>query len=261
MAPRLWVLPRTRRIGPAGAVTALAALATLACASSGPRGDGEPAGAPGRAEPGGPPARPTAVPNLRLAGARCGAGGAACVCRAPGDDAERAPPAEGTKRFEVRLAADRGEATLESPTIGRFAGQGATDTCYYVDLVAGSQHDFFFSGRAADVDRGFAPRLVVREYGPKGPWWYDVVEVECNNGQGRCDRRGTDLWKESLKRRKRGRLEPCGSVVVTGLDWETSGGLHDRDGGNYRDFTVKFAFEVKKFATAFAPGSTECVPK
>ena len=31
--------------------------------------------------------------------------------------------------------------------------------------------------------------------------------------------------------------------------------------GFFRDFTVTFEMEVKKFATQFAPGSTECVPK
>ena len=29
----------------------------------------------------------------------------------------------------------------------------------------------------------------------------------------------------------------------------------------FRDFTVDFTMEVKRFATEFHPGATECVPK
>jgi len=50
-------------------------------------------------------------------------------------------------------------------------------------------------------------------------------------------------------------------TVRTRLGWETSGGTGDREGGFFRDFTVSFEMEVKRFATQFAPGSTECVPK
>ena len=49
--------------------------------------------------------------------------------------------------------------------------------------------------------------------------------------------------------------------MVTHLAWQTSGGSGDRDYGLFRDLTVSFEMEIKKFATQFAPGSTECVPK
>jgi hypothetical protein len=49
--------------------------------------------------------------------------------------------------------------------------------------------------------------------------------------------------------------------VVTGLDWQTSGGLAERDGGFFRDFSTRFTMDVKSFPTKFPPGSTECVPK
>ncbi len=165
------------------------------------------------------------------------------------------------KRFEIKASVFDGDAALRSPTLGQFVAKGTRDTCYYVDLVNGSSHTFSFVGRAADANRGFSPKFIIREYGPKGPFWYDVVSAECDNGTGRCDRRGADIWGDSIKKRKRGRLDPCGSAVVTGLDWETSGGLNARDGGNFLDFTVHFSMELKKFSTAFAPGSTECLPK
>jgi hypothetical protein len=48
---------------------------------------------------------------------------------------------------------------------------------------------------------------------------------------------------------------------VTHLRWETSGGEGRRDGGHFHDWSALFTLEVKRFATRFAPGSTECVPK
>jgi hypothetical protein len=199
-------------------------------------------------------------PTPKLAGARCESTG--CTCRQAGDDAEKAPPAVGIKRLEIRLSVDEGEGVLESPTLGRFSTGGMRETCYYLDVPDGAKAGFNFIGRAAHPERGFTPRLVVSEYGPAGPYWYEIFSLECAGVSGRCDRAGADAWGAKINRgRKRGRNDPCGSLVVTGLNWETSGGQHDRDGGYYRDFLVRFDIEVKKFATQFAPHSTECVPK
>jgi hypothetical protein len=199
-------------------------------------------------------------PAARLAGARCQ--NATCTCRQPGDDQEKEPPAQGNKRLEIRLSVDEGEGALESPTLGKFAAAGIQETCYYLDVPVGSKAGFNFVGRAARPERGFTPRLRISEYGPAGPYWYEIFALECAGVSGRCDRGGADIWGERIKTsRKRGRTDPCGSLVVTGLGWETSGGLHDRDAGYYRDLVVRFDVEVKKFPTQFAPHSTECVPK
>ncbi len=85
--------------------------------------------------------------------------------------------------------------------------------------------------------------------------------MRCDGPGGKCTRDAADAWAVALKSRKRGRLDPCGSTVVTHLGWDTSGGAALREAGLFRDFTVKFGMDVKKFATQFAPGSTECVPK
>lgn len=197
-----------------------------------------------------------------LAGDRCLAGAASCRCRVPGDDAEKTPPAEGQKRFEVRLSADAGQATLESAVLGRFQATGPAEVCFYVDVPAGRTQDLAFVARADNVKQGVTPHFRLTEYGPKGPFWYDIMSVDCIGSGGRCDRAGVDTWvARTVSQRKRGRLDPCGSAVVSKLAWETSGAEADRDGGLYPDLTVRFALEVKKFATQFAPGSTECVPK
>jgi hypothetical protein len=201
-----------------------------------------------------------AAPSATLAGARCQAG--ACHCRAPGDDAEAVPPAEGYKRFEIRMLVAGGQVMLDSPTLGRFAHDGVQEKCFYVDVPAGSSHEAIVEAREADRGRGMAPQVRIAEYGPKGPFWYDVLAVACGTGDTRCTRDGMAAWGQRwLAHRKRGRLDPCGSAVVSGLKWDTSGAQADRDGGALRDVRVQFVLQVKRFATQFAPGSTECVPK
>lgn len=201
------------------------------------------------------------IPEPKLVGARCPAGQPSCNCRKPGDDAETAPPPEGMKRLEIRMSVHGGEGLLESPGAGRFAVSGVKDTCFYVDVPAGSKSSYNFQARASNPDAGHTPRLSIWEYGPAGPFWYEIFSFDCVGVGGKCDAAGAADWQGRLKSRKRGRMDPCGSLVVTGLDWQTSGGLAHRDNGYYRDFSVRFDVEVKKFPTQFAPHSTECVPK
>jgi hypothetical protein len=201
------------------------------------------------------------VGEPKLVGARCPAGEPSCRCRTPGDDAETIPPPEGMKRLEIRMSVHGGEGLLQSAGVGRFAAVGVKDTCFYVDVPAGSKSSYNFQARASNPDVGHTPRLSVWEYGPAGPFWYEIFSFTCVGVGGKCDAAGVAAWQGQLKARKRGRMDPCGSLVVTGLDWQTSGGLAHRDNGYYRDFSVRFDAEVKKFPTQFAPHSTECVPK
>lgn len=201
------------------------------------------------------------TPEAQLAGARCDGATHTCKCRADGDDAETAPPAEGQKRLEIRLSVLDGDGALESPTVGRFAAAGVKDTCYYVDLPAGSRSSWSFISHATNPGTGLSPRMSISEYGPKGPYWYEILSADCVGLAGKCDRAGSDAFRNRLKTRQRGRFDPCGSMVITGLRWDSSGGQSERDNGFYRDFLLSFDLDVKKFATQFAPNSTECIPK
>ncbi|HLK89194.1 MAG TPA: hypothetical protein VKZ18_04815 [Polyangia bacterium] len=214
------------------------------------------------------PATPAAVeaPAAReanLAGARCTGGPTApCACRSKnGDVAEKSPPDADHKRFEIRLDAVGGGATLDSPTLGHFTA-GADETCYYIDVLPGTTNQVTFTARAATKEGGVAPWFELAEYGPKGPWWYDILQVRCDGGPGgRCNREAADAWNAEARTRKRGRIDPCGSTVISHLHWDTSGGTGDREMGLFRDFIVDFTMEVKRFETQFPTGSTECVPK
>jgi hypothetical protein len=200
--------------------------------------------------------------DANLAGGRCRRGpGAPCSCRdRHGAPAERPPPDAEHKRFEIRLAAEGGSARLDSPTLGHFAADEA-ETCFYIDVIPGTTNDVVFQAREGFKGKGVGPALSIAEYGPKGPWWYDIVDVFCNGPEGKCNREAADDWGKLIKTRSRGRMDPCGSTVITRLGWDTTGGVGDPELGLFRDFKVSFTMEVKRFAPVFAPGSKECVPK
>jgi hypothetical protein len=199
--------------------------------------------------------------RANLGGARCHDAVCSCRSRGSGDDKESQPPDAGHKRFEIRLGAGGGPATLSSPTLGELAA-GPDETCFYVDVVPGTTHEVTFLAKERRHEEGLTPELEIAEYGPKGPWWYDVLVVKCDSGPGgHCNRDAADAWSAEAKTRKRGRVDPCGSAVVKGLKWDTTGGTGYREAGLFADFRITFTLEVKKFPTQFQPGSTECVPK
>lgn len=252
---RMHCRPSTRNL--AGA---LLPVAWIACA--GPSATGNSA-----ATPGGAPDTPiqleqSGARDANLAGARCKQG-APCKCRdrLGGDAAEAPPPDDQHKRFEIRLAGSGGGgATLDSPTLGHFAALG-DEACFYIDVLPGTTSDVTFTAREGRRDAGVAPVLDIAEYGPKGPWWYDIFSVRCAGPNGKCNRDAADAWSEEAKGRRRGRVDPCGSAVISRMVWDTSGGVGNRELGLFRDLTLKFTLDVKRFPTQHPPRAKECVPK
>jgi hypothetical protein len=248
-------------------LTRSAALALLATVTAPVGCSGSGAAGPGGSGSAGPGAggvfeKPGAR-DANLAGARC-KGGAPCTCRnkdgGPAAAAEAPPPDEAHKRFEIRMAGGGGGATLDSPTLGHFAA-GENESCFYVDVLPGTTSDVVFRATEAQKEGGVAPALDIAEYGPKGPWWYDVINLRCAGPSGKCNRDAAEAWSAEAKGRKRGRADACGSSVISRLTWDTSGGVGSRELGLFRDITVKFTFEVKRFPTQWPPHARECVPK
>jgi hypothetical protein len=210
--------------------------------------------------PGGKPAI-EAEPGLvapQLASSHCKDG--TCVCRGPGDKREDPLPVPGKKRIEIRMSNNgRGTLTLDSSTAGHFEHKGEEETCYYVDLDVSTLYSFHVASKEEREGGGVKPRVHVSEYGPHGHYWYDILDVACGVGDRGCDPDLAREWGQSwLEKRKRGRLDACGSLVVVGLRWNTSGGQAEANGWLLRDFDADFGLEVKKFATEFPPGSPEC---
>lgn len=192
-----------------------------------------------------------------LAGVRCNEGH--CRCRTSSDPSEKSPPLPGKKRIEIRMSANGGQVAMDSPSAGHFEQSGPQEACFYVDLDVSLIHDFHVDSQEAEQGRGVAPRVHIAEYGPAGPYWYDILDIACGTGDRGCDLDHARAWGDSwLSSRKRGRLEACGSISVTGLKWGTSGGEDAQNGGMLRDFETTFSLEVRKFATQFPPGAHEC---
>jgi hypothetical protein len=246
----------TRLAAPALLGALVVSLACAGSAASGPASAGTSAHRTAAVALESPGAR-----NANLAGARC-KGGAPCKCRnkAGGDAAEAPPPDDQHKRFEIRMAGVGGGATLDSATLGHFSA-GPDEACFYIDVLPGTTSDVVFTATEARKEGGVGPFLTIAEYGPKGPWWYDVLTVRCEGPGGRCNRDAADAWSAEAKSRKRGRVDPCGSSVVSRLVWDTAGSTGDRELGIFKDFTVRFTMEVKRFATQLPPHSKACVPQ
>src|SRR3954463_1464397 len=175
-APRSGCLPAARgRSLSLGLATAILAGA-VGCRSAQPA----PAIDPSRVGIGLGPERtvPTST-TLPMAGSRCV--GNACTCREPGaNEVETVPPAEGMKRLELRMSAEGGVAAVELSGLGRLAVAGAPEVCAYVDVPAGSVHQVEYTAKETSKGLGVAPRLQIAEYGPKGPYWYDLMSIVCD---------------------------------------------------------------------------------
>ena len=157
------------------------------------------------------------------------------------------------------MSAANGHVSLDSPSAGHFEQTGPEEACFYVDLEMSLIHDFHMDSREARDSGGVTPHVHIAEYGPAGSYWYDVVDIACGAGVRGCDLTLAREWGQSwVASRKRGRLEACGSMVVSGLKWTTSGSDAAQKGGLLRDFETTFSLEVKKFATQFPPGAAEC---
>ncbi len=157
------------------------------------------------------------------------------------------------------MSAANGRIALDSPSAGHFDQAGPQEACFYVDLEAGAAHDFHLDSQEEQEGGGVVPHVHIAEYGPTGPYWYDIVDISCGAGTASCDLESAREWgKRWLEHRKRGRLEACGSITVSGLKWTTSGGADAYKGGALRDFEADFSLEVRRFATEFPPGASEC---
>jgi hypothetical protein len=242
------------------AVVVVSTMGTVSTGCAASTASGSAGGESSLSSRGAPPAA-LETPGARdanLAGTRCRSG-APCICRDPhGLQAENPPPDDQHKRFEIRLGGSGGGAVLDSPTLGHFAG-GADQACFYIDVLPGTTSDVTFTAREGTKDGGIGPELDIAEYGPKGPWWYDVLNVRCAGPNSRCNRDAAEAWSAEAKTRKRGRVDPCGSSVISHLQWETSGGVSERELGIFHDFIVKFTMEVKRFPTQWPPHAKECL--
>jgi hypothetical protein len=198
----------------------------------------------------GPP--PPASTEAELTGHRCAGG--ACKCRVEGDPEEQTPPAEGTKRFEVRLQAAPGVAwAIVDGKHRLFKGNGHAEDCFYLDLPPGDHHVIMrAAGEREDGPVGLA--FAVNEHNAKGPWWFNVFSLQCGMSSA-CGKDNLDTWRGEIEADHRQLTDPCGSVKINKLTWDTG---RMPDNVHPHDVQVSFTMHVYKKAWDKAPRSPDC---
>jgi hypothetical protein len=198
----------------------------------------------------GPP--PPQSTEAELAGHRCGGG--ACKCREEGDDAESSPPAEGTKRFEVRLEAAPGIAwAIVDGKQRLFKGNQRAGDCFYLDLAPGD-HQVVMRAAGEREDGPVGLGFTVAEHNEKGPWWFQVFRIQCGMS-GACDKETLNSWKSEVESDHRQLTDPCGSVKIKSLAWDTG---KMPDALHPHDVQVSFTMHVYKKAWDKPPRSPDC---
>jgi hypothetical protein len=196
----------------------------------------------------GPP--PPRLTRAALAGPRCGDG--VCTCRDPhlAGDGGAGLPADGKKRFEIRVGPSSHELWV---TIGEhqlYKSAERAEDCFYVDLPSGV---FPVALRASNHD-GVSAALAITELGTKTRSWYDSFRFACGT-PGVCSSEELDDARARYAAIKRGIHDPCGSVRIKGLTWDT-GVMPDHL--HPGDLAVRFQLEIYRFAPWKAHGDASC---
>ena len=176
--------------------------------------------------------------------------GAECTCRnltSPGDGGV-GTPADGYKRFEVRLKSPN---QLWARVADNYMYKSAErpEACFYVDLPSG---DTQVELRASEAN-GVSGAWTIRELGSVTKSWYETFMFDCGN-PGVCSFEELDEKKAELNDPKRDR---CGSVKVKGITWDTG---RSPDQLHPSELLVKATLDVYKFVPT-RPHGDDCSKK
>jgi hypothetical protein len=198
-----------------------------------------------------PPPAPTTVATL--AGPLCD--GDHCACRnrdAPADGGAGAPDA-GVKRFEIRVGPSEHPLWVTVDDMVLYKSEARAEDCFYVDLGAGDHH---FSLQASHPG-GVSAAVTMSEYAPEQASWYDSYQFECGS-PGQCSLDELTEYRASLAKYPRDIHDPCGSVKVKGLSWDTS---VPPDAVHPDDLAVAWSFDIYDFAPKHPHGDPACADR
>lgn len=203
-------------------------------------------------EIGPPPARMT---HATLAGPLCQ--GTRCTCRdpnAPEDGGAGVPPAPGVKRFEIRMGPSPQElwATIGGQTL--YKSPERAEECFYVDLPASGNTPVELRGSADD---GVSAAWTIRELGTGTKSWYDTFAFTCGS-PGVCSFDELDARKQQLAQRENNMYDPCGSVKVKGLTWDTG---KAPDQLHPSQLLVRLYLDVRPYAPKHPHGDPACASR
>jgi hypothetical protein len=176
--------------------------------------------------------------------------GAECTCRnltSPGDGGV-GEPADGYKRFEVRLKSPNQLWAKVADNL-MYKSAERPEACFYVDLPSG---DTQIELRASEPN-GVAAAWTIRELGNVTKSWYETFFFDCGN-PGVCSFEELDGKKAELNEPKRDR---CGSVKVKGITWDTG---RSPDQLHPSELLVRATLDVYKFVPT-RPHGEDCSKK
>ena len=197
---------------------------------------------------------PTPEPETRatLAGPLCA--GDRCTCRDPAGPVDAAgAPAEGHKRFEVRVGPIDPPLWVSIDGMVLFKSGARAEECFYVDLAPGD-HSVRIR---AHVDGGISAAVKISEYSPVTASWYDTFRFTCG-APGVCAHDELDRWKKGLAKYKRGIHDPCGSVKIKGLSWDTGRAPDHR---YPEDLAMALTLQVYQFPPEKPHGDPSCAER
>jgi hypothetical protein len=193
-----------------------------------------------------PPPQTRAV----LAGPLCKADG--CTCRdenAAGDGGAGAPDATH-KRFEVRVGPTDNDLWVTVDSHVLYKTKERATECFYLDLPSGNHKITLRASRPQGVQAG----LAISELGVAAASWYRTFRFSCGV-QGTCSHDELDGVKADMKQFKAGLHDPCGSVRIKGLNWDT-GVAPDQI--HPQDLAVALTLDVYKFLPGKPSGDPTC---
>lgn len=161
-----------------------------------------------------PPARAT---RAVLAGPLCNLDGR-CTCRdeaKPGDGGAGTPEA-GAKRFEVKLGPTDGELWASVGDHVLYKSKERATECFYVDLAPGKHAVTLRASRP----EGAQAALAISELGAAAGSWYRTFRFTCGV-PGVCSEDELAGKKAEYAKYKAGVHDPCGSVRVRQLTWDS----------------------------------------
>jgi hypothetical protein len=187
-----------------------------------------------------------------LAGPLCGTNGA-CTCRdetAAADGGAGVPDQEGRKRFEFRLGPTDNDLWAIVDGMVLYKSKERPTDCFYVDLPSGDHEVTLRASRP----NGIQAALAISEYGVTAKSWYKTLRFSCGV-PGTCSHDELDGVKADYKQFKAGKHDPCGSVRIKGVMWDTG---KAPDQLHPEDLVVKLTLDIYKFVPEMMSGANGC---
>lgn len=190
---------------------------------------------------------PAAATVATLAGPLC-TNGQTCTCRSnPGD---AGAPEGDRKRFEVRIGPAEHELWVTIDDMVLYKGNARAEDCFYLDLGPGDHA----VGLRAHQPGGLSAAVQISEYAPAHDSWYETYRFSCG-APGVCSHDEMDEYKASLPQYKRGIHDPCGSVKVKNISWDTGVAPDEQ---HPEDLALGLTLQIYPFAPKHPHGDPVC---